>query len=130
MKRAGILHAELSGRLARLGHTDYVAVADSGLPVPAGVPVVDLALRRGVIDFPTVLDALVSELVLEAHVIASQTLSSPALAWIDKHADALGERHLVDHEVFKDRLEACRFVIRTGEATAYANVILRCGVPF
>jgi D-ribose pyranase len=34
------------------------------------------------------------------------------------------------HEEFKARTRADRLVVRTGEARPYANVILRCGVPF
>ncbi|GAA3312078.1 hypothetical protein GCM10020219_021300 [Nonomuraea dietziae] len=47
MKRSGILNAALAGQLARLGHTDRVLVCDSGMPIPAGVEVVDLAFRGG-----------------------------------------------------------------------------------
>ncbi|MGH3327190.1 MAG: RbsD/FucU domain-containing protein [Streptomycetales bacterium] len=34
MKRDGILHAQLCGALARLGHGDVVVVADCGCPCP------------------------------------------------------------------------------------------------
>jgi D-ribose pyranase len=37
---------------------------------------------------------------------------------------------LISHEAFKTEVAHARAVIRTGEATPYANVILRCGVPF
>lgn len=34
MKRGGILHPELLAVIARLGHTDRLVIADSGLPIP------------------------------------------------------------------------------------------------
>ncbi len=36
----------------------------------------------------------------------------------------------VGHEEFKQRCRDARAVVRTGETTPYANVILRAGVPF
>jgi D-ribose pyranase len=36
----------------------------------------------------------------------------------------------VGHEEFKQRCRDSRAVVRTGEATPYANVILKAGVPF
>ena len=72
MRRTGLLHAELSGWVARLGHTDELVVADCGLPVPPGVPVVDLALTLGVPGLLQVLDVLLDELVVEGAVAADE----------------------------------------------------------
>jgi D-ribose pyranase len=36
----------------------------------------------------------------------------------------------VPHEELKLMVTGAKFVVRTGEATPYSNVILRCGVPF
>ena len=130
MKRSGLLHAELLGHLARLGHTDLVVVADRGLPLPPGVPVVDLALVPGVVDLRTVLDAVLAEVVVQAHTIAAEAAGGPFPTWLDARADALGERHETSHEQLKAMLPGVRLAIRTGEETPYANVVLECGVPF
>ncbi|HZX98601.1 MAG TPA: RbsD/FucU domain-containing protein [Dermatophilaceae bacterium] len=37
---------------------------------------------------------------------------------------------LISHEQLKARLPETQLVVRTGESTPYANVILHCGVPF
>lgn len=42
----------------------------------------------------------------------------------------LGTASSVTHEQLKQLVKRCAFVVRTGEATPYANVILRAGVPF
>jgi D-ribose pyranase len=64
---------------------------------------------------------------VEASVAAAESAGTPVAAW-------LGERglepELVPHEEFKALLPRARLVVRTGEATPYANVALRCGVPF
>ena len=130
MKKSGIINAELAAACARLGHTDLFAVADCGLPVPSHVPVIDLALVRGVPRFAQVLDAVLADVVLEAHWVASEASGVDAGAWLDARAGQLGERHIVSHEELKQRLVGCRFVVRTGEASPFANIILRSGVSF
>lgn len=128
MKRRGIINAPLSGHLARLGHTDLVVVADSGLPVPPHVPVVDLALVFGVPTFVDVLDALLDEIVVEHAWISADADTRPPAAWVDSRLDHPAER--IAHPDLKAMVGEARLVVRTGEATAYANVVLRCGVPF
>lgn len=128
MQTTGLIHAELVGRLAGLRHTDLVAVADSGLPVPPQVPVVDLGLVYGVPPFLTVLDAVLATITVEASWAAEEVgTANPDVA------AALRSRlapEPVPHERFKQLVAGCRFVVRTGEATPYANVLLRSGVPW
>ncbi|HWO64341.1 MAG TPA: D-ribose pyranase [Umezawaea sp.] len=129
MKRSGILHAELSGALARLGHTDELVVADCGLPIPPGPAVVDLAFTFGVPSFLEVLDGLLAELVVERAVIAIELDdANPICAAAVHHRLPAVDR--VPHAEFKRRTASARLVVRTGEATPFANVLLRCGVPF
>ncbi|MBW4719456.1 D-ribose pyranase [Saccharothrix obliqua] len=129
MKRAGILHAGLNAELARLGHTDELVVADCGLPIPAGPAVVDLAFVFGVPSLLQVLDAVLAELVVERALVAAEVDErNPRCAAALTTRLPLVDR--VAHEEFKARVAGVRLVIRTGEATPYANVLLRCGVPF
>ena len=130
MKRSGLLHADLAGHLARLGHTDLVVVADRGLPLPPGVPVVDLALVPGVVDLRTVLDAVLVEIVVQSHTIAEESAGGAFPQWLDERAGLLGRRHLTSHDDLKQMLPGVRLAVRTGEETPYANVVLECGVPF
>lgn len=130
MRRRGILHAELARQISLLGHTDTVVIGDCGLPLPRDLPVVDLALIDGQLDFRTVLDAVLSEVVVERHLVARQSANSPAGQWLRDRAESLGQRVEVDHEDLKARISRCAFGIRTGERTPYANVILESGVPF
>lgn len=129
MKRRGLLNAPLSGALARLGHTDELVVADCGLPVPRDVPVVDLAVTFGVPRFLDVLDVLLGELVVEGATAAREVVdANPAC-----HRELLrrfGDLALVDHADLKREAASAALVVRTGEATPYANVLLSCGVPF
>ncbi|MCP3799465.1 D-ribose pyranase [Allokutzneria sp. A3M-2-11 16] len=129
MRRRGILHGELSAALARLGHTDRVVVADCGLPIPAGPQVIDLAFSFGVPTFLQVLDGLLAELVVESAVVATEIDgSNPSCA--SALADRLPQARRIPHEELKWLLVGAKLVVRTGEASPYANVVLRCGVPF
>lgn len=130
MKRRGILNVELAGRCARLGHTDVVCVADCGLPVPAHVPVVDLAVVAGLPRLADVLAALLEELVVEGHVVADEIAGTHAEQVVAAEQDRLGAGARVPHEELKRLVHDCAFVVRTGEATPFANILLRSGVPF
>lgn len=129
MIRDGILNAQLAGALARLGHGDTVVVSDCGLPVSEGPVLVDLAFRFGIPGFGQVLDGLLPEVVVEGATAADEIAAHNA----DCHAllrSRLGEVELISHEELKMRAARSRLVIRTGEATPFANVLLRCGVAF
>ncbi|TFC50704.1 D-ribose pyranase [Cryobacterium sp. TMT1-21] len=127
MKRRGILNAELSGALARLGHTDIVLLADCGMPIPRGVPVIDLALVHGIPRFEQVLDALRDELVFQGCVAAEEARTAPAGAWLSERFD---EIEYISHEDLKSLSASAKLFIRTGEATPFANAALVCGVSF
>jgi D-ribose pyranase len=128
MKREGIINARLAGALAGLGHTDHVVVCDAGLPIPPGPEVVDLAFRFGVPSFETVLSGLLEELVVEGATAAEEVERNPSsYEFLTTRLPDLG---FVPHEELKRMLPGAKLVIRTGEATPYSNVILRCGVPF
>lgn len=129
MKKSGILNAQLAGALARLGHTDLLVVCDSGFPVPSGPEVVDLAFQFGVPRFQTVLDGLLEELVIEGSIAASEVREeSPQVH--DMLEDKLPDLGLISHDDLKRMSRNAKLVVRTGEATPFSNVILRCGVPY
>ena len=129
MKRTGILNRHLSAATASLGHTDEVVIADAGLPIPDGPTVVDLSVVAGTPCFVDVLDALLDELVIEQATAAHEVRhrNPDAACALD---DRFRTLDLIPHEALKARTENARLIVRTGEATPYANVILRCGVAF
>ncbi|MFF8560433.1 D-ribose pyranase [Streptomyces albidoflavus] len=129
MKRSGILNRHLAGALAELGHGDELLVCDAGMPIPAGPRVVDLAFTAGIPSFVEVLDGLLAELVVEGATAAEEVRTvAPATAGL--LAERLPQLAYVSHEELKARTARARLVVRTGEATPYANVSLRCGVFF
>jgi D-ribose pyranase len=128
MRSDGLWHPELLRYIAAMGHGEEIVVADPGLPVP-GTPQIDLVWRAGEPPFLPVLEAVLAELVVEAAFIAEEATDSTLLAGLRTTlGDISTER--IGHEELKRRARASTVVVRTGETTPYANVILRCGVPF
>lgn len=132
MKKNKLLNAALSHLVAQLGHNDVVVVGDAGLPVPPGVPCIDLAVMRGLPSIALVLEALESEMQVERMVMAEETFfanQGETPGWLPAPWRDLPIEQ-VSHEVFKQRNAQARAVIRTGECTPYANVMLVAGVAF
>lgn len=131
MKKSGILNAQLIGCIAALGHKDRFMVGDAGMPIPKGVPVVDLALCGGVPTFRQVMDAILEETVIEEYTIANEIeeKNPQLLVYIqEKLADAQECR--VPHTELKAMSAEVKFAVRTGEFTPYPNIILQAGVAF
>ncbi|SEM49411.1 D-ribose pyranase [Loktanella fryxellensis] len=123
MKKTGLLHADLSGVIARMGHGDMLVIGDAGLPVPPGIPCIDLALTHGIPSFAQVLAAVLTELQVERCTMAQE--ASAGL-----HALAPLPPALMSHDAFKVLTRDARAVVRTGEVTPYANIVLHAGVTF
>lgn len=129
MKKQGILNRELAGRFAKLGHTDQIVIADCGLPIPDGVPCIDLAYKLGEPSFTTILDVVLDDLVVEAAIVAEEVIVHNETIAKELTAN-LTNISYVSHEQFKALTKAAKLIIRTGETTPYANVILQSGVIF
>ena len=129
MKRNGILHGDLSGHLARLGHTDTFLVVDSGFPVPPGVPVVDLRVVFGLPPFAPFLRAVLDEVVVE-HAAAASELPAANPVLHDVMLERVPDLELVPHLELKQRAIGARFAVRTAEDTPYGNILLTAGVAF
>ncbi len=130
MKASGILHGRISELVAKLGHGDEIVISDYGLPVPPGVEQIDLAVRAGVPGFLDVLETVLSELVVEQWIVATELQSTNPEYLAKVKGLFQTEPEVLTHEDFKKRTQNAKAVIRTGEWTPYANVILRAGVPF
>ena len=131
MKKYGTLNQPISEVIAGMGHGDMLVIADCGLPIPQGVRRIDIALLPGVPSFLQTLDVVLKELEVESVVVATEmSTASPEL---DKDIKKMiGDRPVtvVSHEDFKAMTKQGVAVIRTGECTPYANIILRSGVIF
>lgn len=139
MKKGKLINAPVSAAIAAMGHTDSLVVCDAGLPIPSQPTRIDLALTNGVPGFVETLAIVCAELCVERVVMAeeirdqNQAIHQQTVDFINDLADQQGkpiEIGYVSHEHFKQQSEGSRAVVRTGECTPYANILLFAGVTF
>lgn len=131
MKRHGILNSDIARVLAAMGHTDTLCVADCGLPIPKTTERIDLSLRHGVPGFLETLRTVAADMVVEGLTLAEEIrIHNPGI--LEEIQALFPDTGItfVTHEAFKGLTGRCSAVVRTGEATPYANVILHAGVNF
>lgn len=139
MKKGTLLNSKLSWVISCLGHTDILVIGDAGLPIPTGTERIDLALTHGVPSFLQVFDVVTDEMKVEKAIVAAEIkqknpqLHQQLLTRIDelqqRQGNSIGVEY-VSHEEFKLLSHDSRAVVRTGECSPYANVMLCSGVVF
>ncbi len=133
MKKAGILNSDISRVLSYMGHTDTICIGDCGLPIPDEVERIDLALKFGIPTFMDTLKVVKEDMKIEKIVLATEIKeqNKEVLSQIEelfKGEDI--EVEYVPHTELKAKTKDCKAVIRTGETTPYANIILQSGCIF
>ena len=135
MKKGRLLNSEISSVISRMGHTDHITVGDAGLPIPSDVKRIDLAVEKGVPTFLGTLEVILDELKVEEVVIAKEIeevsgeFYAKLLKLLEKKCGKITVVE-VSHEEFKGITKESKAVVRTGECTPYANIILKSGVTF
>ena len=133
MKKQGILNSDISRVLSYLGHTDCICIGDCGLPIPDEVERIDLALAFGEPTFMRTLEVVAQDMKIEKIVLAEEikTQNPKVLSEIEAlFAGQNVEVEYVTHVELKEQTHDCKCVIRTGETTPYANIILQAGCIF
>ena len=126
MLKTGILNPQINALLSRVRHTNTLVLADRGFPFWPMIETVDIAL---VDDLPTVLAVLralrpnfqngkawMAEEFLKQNDAQIRSAFAEALGGIDVAYEA--------HVEFKKRVPQAIGLIRSGDTTQYANIIL------
>ena len=131
MKKTTLLNQPISAVIAAMGHTDELVVADAGLPIPSTTERIDLAVTQNIPGFMETLRVVLSELEVESAVIAEEMAAADPDVYA-RLMDLLGDISIavMPHDDFKKRTGVAKAVVRTGECSPYANVILVSGVVF
>ncbi|MBN1067748.1 D-ribose pyranase [Clostridium sp. ZS1] len=131
MRKTALLNSDLSSVISKMGHTDMIAIGDCGLPIPDESERIDLALIKGIPTFMQTLKTTLLELQIEEVILAKETeVVSPDL--YEEIKEVIGDVKItfITHAELKNTLKSCKAVVRTGEQTPYANIILKSGVVF
>lgn len=129
MKEIGILNRGVAKVISEQGHHDLLMVCDAGFATPKDVEVIDISIKVNqprVIDF---LNELKKFFSVEKIILADQTKKTNPSYFkeIISVFDNKPEVETIDHRELKQLSESVKAIIRTGDFTAYANVILVSG---
>ncbi|MBR4014592.1 MAG: D-ribose pyranase [Anaerotignum sp.] len=133
MKKQGILNSDISRVLSYMGHTDTICIGDCGLPIPDEVERIDLALAFGEPTFMRTLEVIAGDMKVEKIILAEEIKAHNPQVLEEIKTFFAGEEievEFISHTLLKDRTRSCKAVIRTGETTPYANIILQAGCIF
>ena len=126
MLKTGILNPRLLALLALVRHTNTLVIADRGFPFWPQIKTVDLSI---VDDLPTVLQVLAA--IRGNCVVGKAWMAKEFLRANDGRSQARFEAALKGeavkfepHGEFKKRVPNAVGLIRTGDTTQYANLIL------
>jgi len=131
LKKNGILNGDISRVLGYMRHTDIITIVDCGFPIPDGVECIDLSVKFGLPLFLDVLEAVSDDLEIELARFANEIKDkNPKL--LEGALEILKGKdvEIIPHVEFKELSAKSKVIIRTGEATPYANVILQSGCTF
>ncbi len=129
MKEIGIINRDIAAVISEQGHGDLLMVTDAGFAIPPEVEVVDLSLSENV---PMVLEVLKE---LEKYFSVEKIYMSVETREVNpghfkKVSAVFGSgipAECIPHEELKKLSVDVKAVIRTGDFTAYGNVILVSG---
>lgn len=129
MLEIGTINRELARIISQQGHGDWLMVTDAGFAIPKDADVLDLSLTENVPTVPEVLDVLSKFFSVEKMLLARQTSDiNPTL--FNRIIRSFGENvevELMDHASLREISKKSKSIIRTGDFTAFGNVILVSG---
>lgn len=131
MRKTGILNTAIIKEISAIGHTQYLIIGDAGLPIPKDTLLIDLALKSGVPSFLETAEAVLDEMVVEHCYLADEIKEKNKK--LNTEIGKLTENIACDyimHEELKKMSEYARVIIRTGETSPFANIVLVAGVNF
>jgi D-ribose pyranase len=129
MIKSGLLNPQLLSLLARTRHTNTLVIADRGFPYWPALETVDLSLVDGVPTVLQVLDAIspnfdISQIYMADEFRVENTPETQAR--FSQSTNGIPVLFL-SHIQFKERVPRAIGLIRTGDTTQYANMILVSG---
>ncbi len=127
MLKTGILNPHILSLLARVRHTNSLVIADRGFPFWPQIETVDISLVDNVPRVLDVLKAIREKFVIGQVWMAEEFNAANPERTRNQFAAALKGLPLTfePHFDFKKRVPSAIGLIRTGDTTQYANMILQ-----
>jgi D-ribose pyranase len=126
MLKTGILNPAINSLLSRVRHTNTLVIADRGFPFWPQIETIDISL---IDDIPRVLDVLAAiraNFLVGKIVMAEEFGRVNTLETVHSFEQSFGSTTVIfePHAEFKQRVPSAIGLIRTGDTTQYANMIL------
>jgi D-ribose pyranase len=126
MLKTGILNPQINSLLSRVRHTNTLVIADRGFPFWPQIETVDISLAD---DIPRVLDVLRA---IRGNFVIGRAAMAEEFRQVNSAETQRGFAAALDgitvvfepHAEFKKRVPGCTGLIRTGDTTQYANIIV------
>src|SRR3954470_4423432 len=122
----GIVNPHVQSLLCRIRHTNTLVIADAAFPYWPEIETVDLSLVRGIPTIIQVLDAVLPNFKAGPIYMAEEfkkTNPAPTLSAFTQACRGV-KITFEPHVEFKKRVPNAIGLIRTGDTTAYGNMIL------
>jgi D-ribose pyranase len=129
MKEIGIINRDIAAIISEQGHGDLLMVTDAGFAIPPEVEVIDLSLSENVPMVLEVLKELGKYFSVEKMYLSVETREMNPTHF-ENVSGLFGsgvEVETLPHTELKQLSREVKAVIRTGDFTAYGNVILVSG---
>ena len=127
MIKTGVLNPDINCLLSRVRHTNTLVISDRGFPFWPEIETVDISLVDGIPTVLQVLQAIRPNFVIGAAWMAEEFTRNNTAATQAAFTKALEGIPLTyePHVDFKKRVPQAIGLIRTGDTTQYANMILQ-----
>jgi D-ribose pyranase len=126
MLKTGVLNLHLNDLIARVRHTNTLVIADRGFPFWSMIETVDISVVDDLATVLQVLDAVRLNFQIGRAWMAQEFLQKNTTKTRSAFATALRGIELKheSHNDFKKRMPLAIGLIRTGDTTQYANLVL------
>lgn len=139
MRKGQLFNSQICQILSKMGHTDQIAIGDAGLPIPDSTLRIDLALTHGIPSFMQTFEVVSEDMQIEKVLLAKEIIDAnhsihEQILKRIKYLEQVQKTHIgivyITHDMLKQQTQQCKAVIRTGECSPFANIILQSGVIF
>lgn len=126
MIKTGIINPSVQSLLCRVRHTNLLVIADRGFPFWPAIETIDLSLVDDVPTVEQVLTAVLQNFQAGRAWMALEFTTGNSAEKVSRARELLGSVPLdfISHVDLKHKVPLAIGLIRTGDTTQYANIIL------
>ncbi len=124
-----LLNTKIVHALANSGHMDEIIICDAGFPIPKEIETIDISLTDYVPTIYETLEVIKEYFSVEKVILTNETFEHNP-TYFKEVSSLFGkdvEVEIIPHIEFKKRSRNVKVIIRTGDFTAWGNILLVSG---